>query len=72
MMSDPLSLSPSADIHKQNRKRRKEKHRNRYSPDFMRSPSKEHKRKRKKKSQDDMENPNDSSGVNKPRITIKV
>lgn len=47
------------------KKRRREKHRSRYSPDAVHS-TKEHKRKRKKKSLD-MENPNPH-----PRITIKV
>ncbi|KRT80043.1 PHD finger motif containing protein, partial [Oryctes borbonicus] len=47
------------------KKRRRDKHRNRYSPELG-SPSKEHKRKRKKKSLD-IENPNPH-----PRITIKV
>lgn len=53
--------------YKANRKRRKEKHRSRYSPDLMRSPSKSHKHKRKKKTQD-IENPE----VPHPRITIKI
>lgn len=48
------------------KKRRRDKHKNRYSPDIG-SPTKEHKRKRKKKSFD-MENPNTPH----PRITIKV
>lgn len=52
--------------YKANRKRRKEKHRSRYSPDLLRSTSK-HKHKRKKKNQD-IENP----GPPHPRITIKV
>lgn len=47
------------------KKRRREKHRSRYSPDAL-HPTKEHKRKRKKKSLD-IENPNPH-----PRITIKV
>lgn len=47
------------------KKRRRDKHRSRYSPDTLKS-SKEHKRKRKKKSLD-IENPNPH-----PRITIKV
>lgn len=61
------NLSSDIATYKANRKRRKEKHRNRYSPDLLRSPSKSHKHKRKKKNQD-MENP----GVPHPRITIKV
>lgn len=52
---------------KSGKKRRRDKHRSRYSPDDG-SPSKEHKRKRKKKSLD-IENPNNNSH---PRITIKV
>lgn len=48
------------------KKRRREKHRNRYSPD-MDGGSKEHKRKRKKKSLDIEESPTPH-----PRITIKV
>lgn len=48
------------------KKRRRDKHRSRYSPDLM-SSSREHKRKRKKKSLD-IENPN----IIHPRITIKV
>lgn len=47
------------------KKRRRDKHRSRYSPEVSGS-GKEHKRKRKKKSFD-MENPNPH-----PRITIKV
>lgn len=51
---------------KSGKKRRRDKHRNRYSPDDG-NPSKEHKRKRKKKSLD-IENPNNTQR----RITIKV
>lgn len=61
------NLSSDIAMYKANRKRRKEKHRSRYSPDLMRSPSKSHKHKRKKKTQD-MENPE----MPHPRITIKV
>ncbi|XP_053604152.1 PHD finger protein 14 isoform X2 [Plodia interpunctella] len=61
------NLSSDIATYKANRKRRKEKHRSRYSPDFMRSPSKSHKHKRKKKTQD-MENPDTPH----PRITIKI
>ncbi|XP_060801799.1 PHD finger protein 14 isoform X3 [Amyelois transitella] len=61
------NLSSDIATYKANRKRRKEKHRSRYSPDFMRSPSKSHKHKRKKKTQD-MENPETPH----PRITIKI
>lgn len=50
--------------HKSSKKRRREKHRSRYSPDLGGS-SKEHKRKRKKKSLDIEEIPH-------PRITIKI
>ncbi|CAH0548773.1 unnamed protein product [Brassicogethes aeneus] len=51
--------------HKSSKKRRREKHRNRYSPDLGFS-SKEHKRKRKKKSLD-LDEP-----IPHPRITIKI
>ncbi|XP_063377029.1 PHD finger protein 14 isoform X4 [Cydia fagiglandana] len=61
------NLSSDIATYKANRKRRKEKHRSRYSPDFLRSPSKSHKHKRKKKTQD-MENPD----MPHPRITIKI
>ncbi|XP_073943153.1 PHD finger protein 14 isoform X4 [Choristoneura fumiferana] len=61
------NLSSDIATYKANRKRRKEKHRSRYSPDFLRSPSKSHKHKRKKKTQD-MENPE----MPHPRITIKI
>ncbi|XP_026321798.1 PHD finger protein 14 isoform X4 [Hyposmocoma kahamanoa] len=61
------NLSSDIATYKANRKRRKEKHRSRYSPDLLRSPSKSHKHKRKKKTQD-MENPNPPH----PRITIKI
>ncbi|CAK1546045.1 unnamed protein product [Leptosia nina] len=61
------NLSSDIANYKANRKRRKEKHRSRYSPDFLRSPSKSHKHKRKKKTQD-MENPEQPH----PRITIKI
>ncbi|CAG4992832.1 unnamed protein product [Parnassius apollo] len=61
------NLSSDIATYKANRKRRKEKHRSRYSPDLMRSPSKSHKHKRKKKTQD-MENPE----LPHPRITIKI
>lgn len=61
------NLSSDIATYKANRKRRKEKHRSRYSPDLLRSPSKSHKHKRKKKTQD-MENPD----VPHPRITIKI
>ncbi|XP_064071382.1 PHD finger protein 14 isoform X1 [Vanessa tameamea] len=61
------NLSSDIAMYKANRKRRKEKHRSRYSPDLMRSPSKSHKHKRKKKTQD-MENPEPPH----PRITIKI
>lgn len=52
--------------HKSAKKRRREKHRNRYSPDLGGSPPKEHKRKRKKKSLDVDES------LPHPRITIKI
>ncbi|KAK4882682.1 hypothetical protein RN001_006001 [Aquatica leii] len=52
-------------ISRSSKKRRREKHRSRYSPDALRS-SKEHKRKRKKKCLD-IENPKPH-----PRITIKI
>ncbi|XP_008194450.1 PHD finger protein 14 isoform X4 [Tribolium castaneum] len=61
------SLDGSSKIHvsKSGKKRRREKHKNRYSPDLG-APSKEHKRKRKKKSLDfDDHMPH-------PRITIKI
>lgn len=61
------NLSSDIATYKANRKRRKEKHRSRYSPDLLRSPSKSHKHKRKKKTQD-LENPEPPH----PRITIKV
>ncbi|CAH0605802.1 unnamed protein product [Chrysodeixis includens] len=61
------NLSSDIATYKANRKRRKEKHRSRYSPDLLRSPSKSHKHKRKKKTQD-MENPDPPH----PRITIKI
>ncbi|CAH0725260.1 unnamed protein product, partial [Brenthis ino] len=61
------NLSSDIAMYKANRKRRKEKHRSRYSPDLMRSPSKSHKHKRKKKTQD-IENPDPPH----PRITIKI
>ncbi|XP_022119856.2 PHD finger protein 14 isoform X1 [Pieris rapae] len=61
------NLSSDIANFKANRKRRKEKHRSRYSPDLLRSPSKSHKHKRKKKTQD-MENPEQPH----PRITIKI
>lgn len=61
------NLSSDIATYKANRKRRKEKHRSRYSPDLLRSPSKSHKHKRKKKTQD-LENPDPPH----PRITIKV
>ncbi|XP_063824574.1 LOW QUALITY PROTEIN: PHD finger protein 14 [Ostrinia nubilalis] len=61
------NLSSDIATYKANRKRRKEKHRSRYSPDLLRSPSKSHKHKRKKKCQD-MENPE----MPHPRITIKI
>lgn len=53
---------------KSGKKRRRDKHRSRYSPDDGTNHSREHKRKRKKKSLD-IENPND---IPHPRITIKV
>lgn len=63
-----LSKSENGEISskKSGKKRRREKHRNRYSPELGSSPSKEHKRKRKKKSLD-IEEP-----IIHPRITIKV
>ncbi|KPI91345.1 PHD finger protein 14 [Papilio xuthus] len=61
------NLSSDIATYKANRKRRKEKHRSRYSPDLLRSPSKPHKHKRKKKTQD-LENPE----MPHPRITIKI
>ncbi|XP_028166276.1 PHD finger protein 14 isoform X2 [Ostrinia furnacalis] len=61
------NLSSDIATYKANRKRRKEKHRSRYSPDLLRSPSKSHKHKRKKKCQD-IENPE----MPHPRITIKI
>ncbi|CAB3238823.1 unnamed protein product [Arctia plantaginis] len=61
------NLSSDIATYKANRKRRKEKHRSRYSPDLLRSPSKSHKHKRKKKTQD-LENPEPPH----PRITIKI
>ncbi|XP_039749743.1 PHD finger protein 14 isoform X4 [Pararge aegeria] len=61
------NLSSDIAMYKANRKRRKEKHRSRYSPDLLRTPSKSHKHKRKKKTQD-VENPDQPH----PRITIKI
>ncbi|CAG9559960.1 unnamed protein product [Danaus chrysippus] len=61
------NLSSDIAMYKANRKRRKEKHRSRYSPDLLRSPTKSHKHKRKKKTQD-IENPDTPH----PRITIKI
>ncbi|RVE43401.1 hypothetical protein evm_011938 [Chilo suppressalis] len=61
------NLSSDIATYKANRKRRKEKHRSRYSPELLRSPSKSHKHKRKKNRQD-MENPD----MPHPRITIKI
>lgn len=55
--------------HKQNRKRRKEKHRDKYDSDGRRSSSKEHKKKRKR-DRYDMEAPTTAEGI--PRIKIKV
>ncbi|KAJ3621506.1 hypothetical protein MTP99_003629 [Tenebrio molitor] len=52
-------------VSKSGKKRRREKHKNRYSPELG-TPSKEHKRKRKKKSFD-LEEP-----LPHPRITIKI
>lgn len=59
--------------HKQNRKRRKEKHRNKHGDDSDRLSTKEHKKKRKKKNHD-MENPNNNGASTEgiPRIKIKV
>lgn len=64
--SSTLYLDNAQLSSKSAKKRRREKHRSRYSPDML-NPSREHKRKRKKKSLD-IENPN----VVHPRITIKV
>lgn len=55
--------------HKQNRKRRKEKHRDKYDSDGRRSSSKEHKKKRKR-DKHDLEAPTTAEGI--PRIKIKV
>ncbi|KAJ8974117.1 hypothetical protein NQ317_019898 [Molorchus minor] len=66
--SNPLLhviLDNGIEAHKSAKKRRREKHRNRYSPELGIS-SKEHKRKRKKKSLDIEES------LPHPRITIKV
>ncbi|RZC37061.1 PHD finger protein 14 [Asbolus verrucosus] len=60
-----LTDSGKGHVSKSGKKRRREKHKNRYSPDVG-SPTKEHKRKRKKKSFD-LEEP-----LPHPRITIKV
>lgn len=62
-------------LHKQNRKRRKEKHRNKYGPDGERSQSsKEHKKKRKKERHDlesvPLSTASSSDGI--PKIKIKV
>lgn len=62
----PSVLDPSiGENHKSAKKRRREKHRNRYSPDLGIS-NREHKRKRKKKSLDI------DDTLPHPRITIKV
>ncbi|KAG7308249.1 hypothetical protein JYU34_006928 [Plutella xylostella] len=62
------NLSSDIATYKANRKRRKEKHRSRYSPDLLRSPTKSHKHKRKKKAHPQLENPD----MPHPRITIKI
>ncbi|XP_044756920.1 PHD finger protein 14 isoform X2 [Coccinella septempunctata] len=61
---DNISVINGNEGHKSGKKRRREKHRSRYSPDLG-SSGKEHKRKRKKKSIDIDEMPH-------PRITIKI
>lgn len=57
--------------HKQIRKRRKEKHREKYDSDGRRSSSKEHKKKRKR-DKHDLEAPSVSTAEGIPRIKIKV
>lgn len=59
-----VTITNGSEGHKSGKKRRREKHRSRYSPELG-SSGKEHKRKRKKKSIDIDEIPH-------PRITIKV
>ncbi|XP_045469446.1 PHD finger protein 14 isoform X2 [Harmonia axyridis] len=59
-----ISVTNGSEGHKSGKKRRREKHRSRYSPDLG-SSGKEHKRKRKKKSIDIDDMPH-------PRITIKI
>lgn len=61
----PVLDSIMSENHKSAKKRRREKHRNRYSPDLGMT-TKEHKRKRKKKSLDIEDT------LPHPRITIKV
>lgn len=65
VMETSVDGQPMVITSRSGKKRRRDKHRSRYSPEFSGS-TKEHKRKRKKKSID-MENPNPH-----PRITIKV
>lgn len=65
VMETSVDGQPMLITSKSGKKRRRDKHRSRYSPEFSGS-TKEHKRKRKKKSLD-IENPNPH-----PRITIKV
>lgn len=65
VMETSVDGQPMVITSRSGKKRRRDKHRSRYSPEFSGS-TKEHKRKRKKKSLD-MENPNPH-----PRITIKV
>ncbi|KAK9880980.1 hypothetical protein WA026_014330 [Henosepilachna vigintioctopunctata] len=61
---DKINLTNGSEGHKSSKKRRRDKHRSRYSPELG-SSSREHKRKRKKKSLDIDEMPH-------PRITIKI
>lgn len=58
--------------HKQIRKRRKEKHREKYDSDGRRSSSKEHKKKRKRDKHDMEAPPSMSTAEGIPRIKIKV
>ncbi|XP_077285223.1 uncharacterized protein LOC143910558 isoform X2 [Arctopsyche grandis] len=61
-----LMTQEEQQTYKSNRKRRKEKHRSRYSPDLMRS-TKSHKHKRKKRSLS-----KECPDIPHPRITIKI
>lgn len=72
MATSTMAFNQMSMDRKQNRKHRKEKHRNKHGPDTERSSSKEHKKKRKRKNHDHENAESFPPAGSVPTIKIKV